>query len=150
MEIRVGRLSEGMAGDFLVRGFRQSKTKTDGRITDVSLNRLGGIIGWLTLFGIAGTKAGATLESAIDQTVEVGKSLIRREFENFLKGRELRRQRYETIMLHLARAKSSSWSAIGGSLEAAEGRTINHGNATELLAKLVKAGLVKRKAGSTA
>jgi AAA+ ATPase superfamily predicted ATPase len=144
-EIRLRRLSERIARDFLVRGFEQAKTKTDERIMDAAVKRLGGIIGWLTLFGITSVEAGKMSESAIDQTVEVGKSLVRQEFENFLKGREVGRQRYEAIMRHLARARSSSWSAIKGSLEAAEGRTINDRNVTELLTNLVKAGFVEKE-----
>jgi AAA+ ATPase superfamily predicted ATPase len=148
VEIRLRRLSEGMAKDFLARGFKQAKMRTDERVMDAAVRRLGGIIGWLTLFGITSTKAGAMSESAVDQTVEVGKSLVRQEFENFLKGREVGAQRYEAIMRHLARAQSSSWSAIKGSLEAAEGRTINDRNISELLVNLVKAGFVEKEGES--
>jgi AAA+ ATPase superfamily predicted ATPase len=119
--------------------------KTEEGAMDAAVKRLDGIIGWLTLFGITSVKAGVISESAIDQTVEVGKSLVRQEFRNFLKGREVGAQRYEAIIQHLAGAHSSSWSTIKGALEAAEGRTINDRNITELLTNLVKAGFVEKE-----
>lgn len=147
-EIRLHRLPEEMARDFLMRGFKQAKMKTEEGAMDAAVKRLDGIIGWLTLFGITSVMAGVISESAIDQTVEVGKSLVRQEFRNFLKGREVGAQRYEAIIQNLARAHSSSWSTIKGALEAAEGRTINDRNITELLTNLVKAGFVEKEGES--
>jgi len=142
-EIRLNRLSDEMSKDFLKRGFKQSRIKTDEEVIGLAVKRLGGITGWLTLFGITCIKAGAVSESAIDQTVEAGKSLAKHEFDNFLKGREVAKQRYETIIQQLSRG-SSSWSAIKGAIEATEGKTINDRNITDLVNTLVKAGFVEK------
>jgi AAA+ ATPase superfamily predicted ATPase len=142
-EIRLNRLSDEMSTDFLKRGFKQSRIKADEKVVDLAVKRLGGITGWLTLFGITCVKAGAVSESAIDQTVEAGKSLAKHEFDNFLKGREVAKQRYETIIQQLSRG-SSSWSAIKGTIEAMEGKTINDRNITDLVNTLVKAGFVEK------
>lgn len=143
-EIRLHRLPEEIARDFLVRGFRQAKMKAEEGALNAAMKRLDGIIGWLTLFGVMSVRAGAVSESVIDQAAETGRLLVRQEFGNFLKGREVGRQRYEAIVRHLARFQPSSWSAIKGALETVEGRTINDRNVTELLTKLVKAGFVEK------
>ncbi|MGI0080172.1 MAG: AAA family ATPase [Nitrososphaerales archaeon] len=142
-EIRLNRLSDEMSMDFLKRGFKQSKMKTDVAIIDSAAKGLGGIMGWLTLFGTTCVQSGAVTESAIDKTVEAGKLLAKHEFDNFLKGREVAKDRYKTIIQQLSRG-SSSWSAIKGAIEAGEGKTINDRNITDLVNTLVKAGFVEK------
>jgi uncharacterized protein len=149
VEIRLKRLSEGMANDFLRRGFKQAKIKVEGEVIKLAVSRLDGIIGWLTLFGSTCIKAGRVSESTIDQTADMGKALAKQEFENFLKGREVARRRYEAIIQHLARG-STSWSAVKGTVEAMEGKTVNDRNVTELLRNLVKAGFVEKEGESYA
>lgn len=74
-EIQLRRLPERMARDFLLRGFKQARLKFQGEIVDLAVNRLDGIIGWLTLFGSTCIKDGKVSESGISQTVEIGKTL---------------------------------------------------------------------------
>ena len=97
------------------------------------MEKLDGVIGWLTLFGKASVIEGVMSEKTIDQTVQQGKLLARQEFENFLKGREVAGQRYETIIRHLAAVSTSSWSAIKRAVEATEGKTVNDRNITDLI-----------------
>jgi AAA+ ATPase superfamily predicted ATPase len=142
-EIRIGRLTPDRAKDFLLQGFKQGKLRSDVHLIDRAVERLDGIIGWLTAFGATCLKEGLS-ETALDYCVETGKALAKREFENFLAGREAGRCRYVKIVRRLAK-EASSWSAIKGSLEAREGRAINDRNLTELLTTLVKAGFVEKK-----
>lgn len=142
-EVHLKRLSGEKARDFLLRGFGQTKLQADRVIVDRAIKELDGVIGWLTLFGATCIKTGLS-EEAIDQTLEAAKALAREEFENFLKGREVARRRYETILQHLARGPSP-WSGIKGATEAVEGRTINDRNITALATNLVKAGFVERR-----
>jgi AAA+ ATPase superfamily predicted ATPase len=142
-DIRLRRLPEEMARDFLQRGFKQVRMKIPMEVVNLAIIRLDGIIGWLTLFGSTCVKARKISEDSISQTVEIGKTLAKQEFENFLRGREIARNRYEAIVRHLSRGHSS-WSAIKGTIEAMEGKTANDRNVTEILTNLVKAGFVEK------
>ena len=144
-EIRLRRLSAENSREFLLRGFKQAKIKNNEEIIQTALKKLDGVIGWLTLFGTASVNEGTMSEKTIDQTVQQGKLLARQEFENFLKGREVARQRYETIIRHLAAVSTSSWSTIKRAVEATEGKTVNDKNITDLISNLVKAGFVEKE-----
>lgn len=142
-EIQIGRLSPDRAKDFLLRGFKQTKVKVDPRLIDQAVERLDGVIGWLTAFGATCLKTSMS-KKALDQCVETAKAVAKREFENFLIGREAGRRRYLRIVRCLARG-ASTWSEVKGSLEAQEGRTINDRNLRDLLTALVNAGFVYKK-----
>ena len=142
-EISIGRLMSDKAKDFLFRGFKQAKLKTDERLIERAVERLDGVIGWLTMFGATCLKKGVS-EAALDHCVETAKAVAKREFENFLVGREAGRRRYVRIVLYLAKGPST-WSTIKGSLEAQEGRAINDRNLGDLLTTLAKAGFVDKK-----
>jgi hypothetical protein len=140
-EIKLRRLEAEQAEDFLRKGFKQAKKRiSDELISDV-VEKLDGIIGWLTVFGAASLKKGVSARS-VDGVMEEGSKLARREFENFLKGREVARKRYESIMSYLAKSPSS-WSGIKSHLEVREGKAMNDRKVTELINALVKAGFIE-------
>lgn len=145
VEINLGRLSDEKAGDFLLRGFKQAKLKTNHSIIEQAIRELDGVIGWLTLFGAMCIKKGVS-EEAIERTIETGKALAKQEFQNFLKGREVAARRYETIIGQLSR-RASTWSEIRRAVEALEGKTINDRNITDLLTTLVKTGFIEKRDG---
>lgn len=144
-EIRLQRLSAEKSRDFLLRGFKQANIDLNEEIIIKALQKLDGVIGWLTLFGKASVIDGAISKKAIDQAVDQGKLLARQEFENFLKGREVAQQRYRAITQHLASVSTSSWSAIKRAVEATEGKTVDDRNITDLIQNLVKAGFVEKE-----
>lgn len=140
-EIRLKRLEPEEAEDFLHRGFKQAKKKIEADLIHDVVGKLDGIIGWLTMFGARCLKKGVSAH-LVKEIMEEGSRLARREFENFLKGREVARKRYEGIMNHLAK-NPSTWSGIKGYLEAREGKAMNDRKVTELIVALVKAGFVE-------
>ncbi len=144
-EIRLQRFSVEKSRKFLMLGFKQAKIKYNEEIMQIALKKLDGVIGWLTLFGAASVTEGAMSEKAIEETIQQGKLLARQEFDNFLNGREVAKQRYQTIIRHLAAVSTSSWSAIRRAVEATEGKTINDKNITDLILNLVKAGFVEKE-----
>jgi uncharacterized protein len=143
-EIRLHRLTDEMARDFLLRGFKQARVKVDRTMIDLAIQRLDGIIGWLTLFGNTCLKSGKASERAVEHTAEVGKGLAKQEFENFLKGREVASARYRIIVRALSESPSS-WAGLKRAVETEEGRTVNDRNLTELISNLVKGGFVEKK-----
>lgn len=142
-EITLKPLEPEGAEEFLLEGFKQANMKIRDELLHDAVEKLDGIIGWLTMFGARCLKKGVSLAS-LNTVMEEGSKLARREFENFLKGREVARNRYERIMNHLARSPST-WSGIKHYLEAREGREMNDRKVTELIGTLVRAGFVERE-----
>lgn len=140
-KITLKRLEPEEAEDFLHRGFKQAKKKIKDELIRDAVENLDGIIGWLTMFGATCLKKGVSARS-VNGVMEEGSKLARREFENFLKGREVARKRYEGTISHLAKG-SSTWSGIKSYLEAREGKAINDRKVTELIHALVKAGFIE-------
>lgn len=140
-EITLMQLESEQARDFLLKGFKQANKKIRDELIYDAVEKLDGIIGWLTMFGARCLKKGASMAS-LNEVVEQGSKLARMEFENFLQGREVARKRYEGIMRHLAK-RPSTWSGIKGYLESREGRAMNDRKVTELVSTLVRASLVE-------
>jgi AAA+ ATPase superfamily predicted ATPase len=131
------------ARDFLTRGFKQAKIKvSDPSILDSATERLDGIIGWLNLFGVASVEKSKPSDESIEYVARIGKSISRKEFNNFLKDKEVARSRYEEIMRFLASNPLSTWSLIKRSIETAEGRKISDTRFADLLSKLVDSSFV--------
>lgn len=144
-EIRLKRLEPEEAEDFLRKGFKQAKKRVDDALNQEAVQKLDGITGWLTTFGATCLKKGVSA-SVIRRVMDEGSKLARREFENFLKGREVARKRYERILNHLAKGQST-WSGIKTFLEVKEGKRLNDRKVTELIDALLKAGFIETANG---
>jgi AAA+ ATPase superfamily predicted ATPase len=141
-EIVLGRLSEGQSRDFLQKGFEQLGTRPNEKVLGEALVRLDGIIGWLTLFGSICKREGVSA-SSIGKVREIGKSMARKEFLNFLAPRQIAKRRYMRIMKNLA-SNPATWSEIKRSVQVLEGRTVNDRGITDLINTLVKAGFIEK------
>ena len=117
----------------------------DESVLHRAVERLDGIIGWLNLFGLASVERGIPNDEAIDYAAKVGKSISRKEFNNFLKDKETARKRYEAIVRFIASRSSSSWSDIKKNLEAKEGRRVPDSRLAELLNKLLDSSFVLKR-----
>lgn len=140
MEVRVGRLPRDRAMDFLERGFREVGIEVDRGLIEWAVDRLDGVIGWLTYFGwsyVAGVRdVEAVVDMAARQEVE--------EVKRFL-SRTRSERRYRAILKFLVLQKEARWSEIKRALEVSEGLEIDDRNFNDLLQRLVKAGLVERR-----
>lgn len=117
------------------------KKRVEDELINDAVQKLDGITGWLTVFGATCFKRGVPA-GVIRSVMDEGSKLARREFENFLKGREVARKRYEGIIRHLAKGPST-WSGIKSYLEVKEGRKLNDRKVNELIDALVKGGFVE-------
>jgi len=144
-EIRLKRLEPQEAEDFLRKGFKQARKRVEEELIQDAVRKLDGITGWLTTFGATCLKRGVSA-SVIRGVMEEGSKLARNEFENFLKGREVAKKRYEGIMSHLSKGPST-WSGIKSYLEVREGKRLNDRKVTELIDALLKAGFVESTDG---
>lgn len=147
VKIHLDPLPPDKAIDFLIKGFRQRKINVGDRsVLDRAIERLDGTIGWLNLFGLASLEKDGPNDEAIDYAVRIGKSISRKEFNNFLKDKEVARKRYESIAKFLASNPSSTWSEIKKNLETVEGKHVPDARFADLLSKLLDSSFILKSA----
>ncbi|MDG6939971.1 MAG: ATP-binding protein [Nitrososphaerota archaeon] len=140
VEIRTPRLTKDQARDFLEKGFAQIKVKPDPRQLDSAIEKLDGIIGWLTFLG-ATARSRNFMEETIDQTLEEASRLAASGVMNF---RQIAKARYLAILTRLAHG-TASWSGLKRSVQAEEGGSVSDYVFSSLLSNLVTATLVSKK-----
>ncbi len=126
---------------FLRKGFEEIKVKVSDEVLEEVYEKLGGIPGWLTNYGFE-HMIEKDHDKALKKTINIGVSLIREEFENFLKGREEGRKRYYEIMSVCK--KGCRWKDVKLAIESSEGNTIDDKRVNELLENLVDASFLKK------
>jgi len=141
-EINLKNLSRRESIDYLIKGFNQLNIKAPIDVIEYAVDRLNGIIGWLTYFGVKAIIHGVKRET-VDLTLIEGSKLAISELENFLKIRPIARKRYLIILRRIA-DNPASWSEIKRYLESIEGRVISKSNLTLLLRNLVNAGFISK------
>jgi len=143
-EIRMSRLSEESAIDFLQKGFGQTGIEPSSAIIESSVKKLDGIVGWLTFFGSTSVELGACTEKTIEQTVEKGSKLALEEFRNFLKVRPKAGKRYTCILEAAARVGRASWTDLKRNLEIRGHKAIADKIFNNLLENLIKGAYLQR------
>ena len=138
-EVRLRRLTNDEALDFLRKGFEQRSVKVNEDFLREAVKKLDGIIGWLTYFG---WYSSLMQEFSIDTILEKASRQAVEELKNFLKASRAER-RYRMILKSIAE-KPSSWSQIKRSLEAKDGIEIDGKNFTQLLNHLMKLGFIEK------
>jgi AAA+ ATPase superfamily predicted ATPase len=145
VEIQTPRLKREQARDFLEKGFAQIKVKPDQNLIDSALEKLDGIIGWLTFLGATARRTHKFTEETVNQTLEEAARLAASEVMHFLEIRLIAKGRYLAILARLAQ-RPASWSELKRSVQAEEGRSISDYVFNSLLSNLVKATLASKNA----
>ena len=109
-EVTTRGLSREESVRFLRMGFSELGTIVNDAELEEAVNRLDGIVGWLTYYGYSRSIGGRDLGSIIEDAV----NLARREFEGFLNLRVSRRYR---PVLKLLASGVREWSALKRGLE---------------------------------
>jgi AAA+ ATPase superfamily predicted ATPase len=139
-EVALKRLSVERATEFLTLGCKQAGIQVPGEILQEGVNKLGGVMGWLTLFGYELSRGPP--ERALEKTLSEGSRMEASELEHFLRARERGRRRYLMILKAAARLGEASWA----DLKANVGR-ITDKRFCDLLRNLVGAGFLGEKDG---
>ncbi len=138
-EVRVRKLSKEESIDFLERGFSEVGLVIDKRLIEEVVERLDGLIGWLTFFGWSYVNGLRNLESVVDAASKQEALEVRRFLS---RSRSEKRMR---IMLKLVSQKPMRWGELKRALEFSEGIEVDDHNFNSLLQKLVKAGLIEKR-----
>ncbi|MCI2415779.1 MAG: ATP-binding protein [Candidatus Aramenus sp.] len=136
-KVEVKPFTEEQSVDFLKRGFQQYGVNIkEERLREVA-RRLGGIPGWLALYGLETVNSG---RDSLEDVVEKAFKLASKEFCAFVKERGSRR--YVELMKGLK--LTGKWGELKRYLEIEEGRKVSDSEVTRLLANLVDAGFVEK------
>ena len=117
-EMKLRRLTEGEAEDFLKKGFEQTKAKVSEAFLREAVERLDGVIGWTYCGWYASYR-----QPSIERVLDEASKLAMTEVDGFL-SRSRSPRRYSEI-LNLLAATPLPWSRLKRGLEAGEGMGID-------------------------
>jgi hypothetical protein len=137
--VELERLSRELSLDFLTKGFRQAGVDCGPKVLQVAVDRLDGIIGWLSYFGLMALRRGAD-EEVVDAVLEEASRMMIKEFSAFVDSR--RSGRYAWVMK--AAKSGATWSEIKTYLELKTGETIYDSELAKLLKNLADAGFLAK------
>ena len=149
MEIEMPHLSEGEAIDFLKRGGKQIGMKMRPELLEEAVEKLDGIIGWLTHVGVYAKRYGRFDKRVLDRSFNEGARLAASELENFLAIRLAARRRYVAILRWIEKAGKARWADIKEGLQISEKGRVADRVFNGLLEALVKANFVRKNEDGT-
>lgn len=138
-EVRLRPFSDELSREFLDRGFRELGVRFNA--FDFVINRLDGVVGWLTLFGNYHGVRGLGLEDALRATVNEGVGIMVSELEHFLEGR-VNKALYLAILSALRFV--SRWKDIKFAVETKLGAEVGDREFVNALEALVNYNFVER------
>ncbi|MDJ0269339.1 MAG: ATP-binding protein [Aigarchaeota archaeon] len=141
-EVRLENLDYERSMEFLRIGFAQLGIKPPVDVLQYAVERLDGVLGWLTEFGLTAKQYGCT-HKAVDATLERGAALALHEFENFLSIRGIAARRYR-MAAELMAQTTVNWMKIKRYLQAMEGRTVSDNTLHNIINSLANSGFIRR------
>ena len=112
-EIRMRNFERGESDEYLAAGFRQLGMDPKMETIEYAVDRLDGVVGWLTLFGTRCREQNGLSAWIVDSVVNEGGRLARAEALKMVR----HSQRYAVILNYLARAKKADRLLEGGILK---------------------------------
>jgi len=135
-EVRVGRFDADRSLDFLERGFQQYNMKPPRETLEYAVDKLDGIVGWLTMFGHRCVKIREVRRAVVDEVMELAIRTVQRELSRFSK-----------LNLAVIEALSNGyerWGEIKEYLERKTKRPVYDAELRRYLASLEKRGYISR------
>lgn len=148
-DIQVPRITRDLAADFLEKGFKQTKIEPDADVINHAIEKLDGIIGWLTFFGAKSVERGSATEEELDEAIKRGSELAIKELKNFLMIRRQASGRYVQILRSARSRHAASWTNLKEDLELQEKKHIANNVFSDLVENLVKSNFLQRNENST-
>ncbi|MGQ9719021.1 MAG: AAA family ATPase [Nitrososphaerales archaeon] len=138
VQVQMKNFSANMAKDFLVMGFGQIKLKPPEEVVDYAVQRLDGVPGWLTLFGVRCRDRNACSREIVDEVASEAGKLAREEIMKIV----ALSKRYGVILNFLVKVGKASWSQIKSVVETKEARSVTNNAVSTLLKNLANMGIV--------
>ncbi|MHA1652802.1 MAG: AAA family ATPase [Candidatus Thorarchaeota archaeon] len=137
-EIRMRRFTSDEANEFLRKGFEQVGIQVSEDTLTYAVDKLDGIVGWLTEFGAHCRDCGRANQVVVDETMDLAGRQARDEITRLV----AHSKRYGVILNYLANVGTASWSQLKRVLEAHEGRQLPSYVINEVLKRLTKMSII--------
>ncbi len=145
-EVTLRRLSEDLSREFLEAGFKEYGLSVSTALIDYVVERVDGIIGWLTYVGFKAVSSGSLSREVVDRVLREAASLATEELRHFLSLRPGAEGRYLAILEAVAALGKATWSEILRYVEARVGR-VPKPTLASFLNNLVDAGFLQKIKG---
>jgi AAA+ ATPase superfamily predicted ATPase len=143
VQVQMKDFSANEAMDFLAEGFRQIKMSASLDVLNYAVQKLDGVPGWLTMFGVRCKESNVSSRLIVDEVASKSEELVRAEV---LKMTALSR-RYAVVLNFLVKVNEASWSQTRAVLESKEQKSVTSHVASTVLKNLMKTGIVSVKEG---
>ncbi|AMM53686.1 ATPase [Pyrococcus kukulkanii] len=140
-EIVLERFSRDKSIDFLIKGFSELSIDVPQDEIEDAVEKLDGIVGWLTMYGYLRGVRKLSHEEALSELLNMARSLVREELDKILSYSK----RYGMILKAVSLG-NERWSEIKEFVESKTGR-INDAKFSILLRNLVKYGYLDKISG---
>ena len=124
--------------EFLISGFRENKVSPGEYFIKKVVERMDGIVGWLTLLGYRSIKDGIRDET-IDLTLEEASKLAEKELKSLRESSE-----YYFLALRAISMENRTWSGIKRAIEAWKGIPVTNAQITRTLRNLEAMGILEK------
>jgi len=139
LKITLNRLDKSKSLEFLQKGFSQLNIKIDENEIEEAIDKLDGLIGWLTLFGYE--RAILKNKDALKKTIDIAVRISASELSNFLK--KIKNEiLYITI---LRKVDGTTWTELKNLTEKALKKEIDQSMFNYALSKLVKYSFIEKR-----
>lgn len=142
-EIKMRNFGQDESEEFLITGFNQIGIDPQQKIIEHAIDKLDGIVGWLTLFGARCRDQNGMSAEIVDDVVREGGKLARAEALKMVRYST----RYGVVLNYIAKAKKASWTQVKSIMEAHENRTLPNPTVSDTLSRLVKTSLIEKNGG---
>ncbi len=142
-EIHMRDFDPREAEAYLLAGFQQIGVPASTDVVHYAIEKLDGVVGWLTLFGAECRDHNACSRDLVDEVVHRGGRLARAEA---LKLTTLS-PRYGVVLNFLAKVGTANWAQVKATLEARERRSLPNSTIASTLNTLVKTSLIAKSDG---
>ena len=139
-EIRLNPLDRDRSRDFLEKGFEQLNIDITDEELDIAVEKLDGVIGWLTYYGYLRWREKADIEEIVNRASR----LAIEELKNLLKQYSPGEKRYIEVMKVVANLGRASWSEIKRGVESKMGKIPNN-TLSKIIRNLVDSGVLIKK-----
>ena len=140
-EIKMHNFEPDEAQGFLEAGFQQIGLSPSAEVLDYAIQKLDGVVGWLTLFGARCRDYNRCNKEIVNEVMREGGKLARAEALKLVK----LSHRYGIVLNFIAKVETASWTQIKATLEAHEHRSLPNPTVADILNKLIKTSLILKR-----
>jgi len=140
-EIKMRNFELDEARAFLEAGFQQIALSPSTEALNYAIEKLDGVVGWLTLFGAKCRDYNECSKEIVDEVMREGGKLARAEALKLVK----LSYGYGIVLNFLTKVGTASWTQIKATLEAHEHRSLPNPTVTDILNKLIRTSLILKR-----